>query len=172
VRAGDDEPIDEIDDYWNARYLSRGEGAWRVLGFNITKKHPGVSSLAVHLPRDNTHRQYHRKESTSSLSSLDHYFVRLGLYALTVVFEQSVYMRKATLLEFNGVNKIPQLARVWEHVFQHGFQKRNPASENANDCWNVSVVLSSSKFGADFGPICITRHSEEECGVSQRRRDG
>ena len=32
------QPIDEIANYLRGRYLSSGESAWRLLGFNITKK--------------------------------------------------------------------------------------------------------------------------------------
>ncbi|OBZ77970.1 hypothetical protein A0H81_02119 [Grifola frondosa] len=74
---GQPEPVDEIQEYWDARYLSAGEATWRILGFHITKKEPGVSSLPVHIEiRSNAHRQYsHRNAShTQSLSLLGRYF--------------------------------------------------------------------------------------------------
>ena len=81
--AGDGtEPVDEIADYWRGRYLSSGESAWRVMGFHITKKNPAVGALPVHLPSSTTFRQYNRRDnSQSSLSQLDHYFLRpIGSY--------------------------------------------------------------------------------------------
>ena len=30
------QPIDEIEDYYSARYLSAGKAAWRIMGFKIT----------------------------------------------------------------------------------------------------------------------------------------
>ncbi|GJE90163.1 ATP-dependent DNA helicase PIF1 [Phanerochaete sordida] len=70
--------IDEIEDYWNARYLSAGEAAWRILGFHITRKEPSVTALPVHLPDATNHRQYRRRDNSqeNSLSFLDRYFVR------------------------------------------------------------------------------------------------
>ena len=41
VLAGENtEPVDKIADYWHGRYLSSGESAWRLMGFQITKKKP------------------------------------------------------------------------------------------------------------------------------------
>jgi hypothetical protein len=55
----DNVPVDEINDYWNGRYLSSGEAVWRILGFNITKKEPSVTTMSVHLVNDRTFVQYH-----------------------------------------------------------------------------------------------------------------
>lgn len=71
------ESIDEIQEYWDARYLSAGEAIWRILGFHITKKEPSVTSLPVHLPSTHSHHQYHRIGGKgSTLSLLDRYFFR------------------------------------------------------------------------------------------------
>jgi hypothetical protein len=72
----DDEPVNEIDDYWNGRYLSSGEAVWHILGFNITKKEPSITTMSVHLFNDRTFVQYHRNDGSNSLSSLQHYFLR------------------------------------------------------------------------------------------------
>ncbi|OBZ77825.1 ATP-dependent DNA helicase PIF1, partial [Grifola frondosa] len=69
-------PVDEIEEYWNARYLSAGEAIWRILGFHITKKTPAVTTLPVHLPSSMTHYQYSRRHPTASLSLLQRYFLR------------------------------------------------------------------------------------------------
>jgi hypothetical protein len=81
-QTGSTEVIDEIDEYWNARYLSAGEAAWRIMGFNTTKKYPAVTSLPVHLPDTDRHRQYSRNHGTeNTLSLLQRYFLRpLGHY--------------------------------------------------------------------------------------------
>ncbi|KIY51825.1 hypothetical protein FISHEDRAFT_12425, partial [Fistulina hepatica ATCC 64428] len=75
------QPIDEIDDFWNARYLSAGEAAWRILGYRVATKDPAVTALPVHLPTTNSyvspHRQYIRCNNTESdMSLLDRYFAR------------------------------------------------------------------------------------------------
>lgn len=73
--AGD--PIDEIQDYWNGRYLSAGEAVWRILGYHITHKEPAVTALPVHLPTSRSHYQYHGTSGPrSTLSLLERYFLR------------------------------------------------------------------------------------------------
>lgn len=67
--------VSEIDNYQKARYLSAPEAAWRILGFEITRKEPSVESLPVHLPERNT-PQFHRAGGRSTASLLDHYFLR------------------------------------------------------------------------------------------------
>jgi hypothetical protein len=79
VHNGDEneDPIDEIEDYWNARYLTAGEATWRILGYNVTKMKPAVSAIAIHGPSSRSNHQYHRHDQNSStLSTLDHYFLR------------------------------------------------------------------------------------------------
>lgn len=65
-----DNRIDEIEDYWDARYLSAGEATWRILGFHITKKDPAVTSLPIHLPESWSNYQYLRTNDTASTLSL------------------------------------------------------------------------------------------------------
>jgi hypothetical protein len=67
-----DDPIDEIQDYWNARYLSTGEGAWRMMGYPVTVKRPAVTPLPIHLGQSIVF---------DGKSLLKHYFARpLGHY--------------------------------------------------------------------------------------------
>ena len=68
--------MDEIEEFWDARYLSAGEAAWRIMGFHVTKKEPAVTALPIHLPDATTNHQYHRRSQTSTLSQLDRYFLR------------------------------------------------------------------------------------------------
>jgi len=75
------EHVDEIEDYWNTRYLSAGEAVWHILGFNITKEELGVTLLGVHLSGSHSNQQYHRRTTnSSSMSSLNHYFCRPAHY--------------------------------------------------------------------------------------------
>ena len=60
------EPINEIKDYIDGRYLSAPEAAWRILGFHLTNKIPSVRSLTIHLPGENI-PQFLKEESASSL---------------------------------------------------------------------------------------------------------
>lgn len=76
-RINGEGPVNEIEDFWSARYLSAGEAVWRILGFAITRKDPAVTALPIHLPGSPTHRQYLRRAgNSSSVSKLDRYFYR------------------------------------------------------------------------------------------------
>jgi len=77
VHADDNnDPIDEIKDYWKARYLSTGEAMWQILSFNVTKMDPAVSAISIHLPSSHSNYQYLQLTGHSStLSSLHHYFL-------------------------------------------------------------------------------------------------
>src|ERR1700683_1408154 len=79
VHSGDnnEDPIDEIEDYWKARYLTAGEATWRILGYNITKMKPAVTTIAIHGDSSQSNYQYHRCDNNSStLSTLHHYSLR------------------------------------------------------------------------------------------------
>ena len=79
IHSGDnnEDPIDEIEDYWKARYLTAGEATWRILGYNITKMKPAVTAIAIHGDSSQSNHQYHRSDNNSStLSTLHHYFLR------------------------------------------------------------------------------------------------
>jgi hypothetical protein len=68
-------PFNELDEYQTGRYISAGEAAWRILGYNITSLRPSVTSLSVHLPDSLRHRQYRRKDQ-SEMTNLHRYFLR------------------------------------------------------------------------------------------------
>ena len=71
-----DAVVDEIEDFWQARYLSTGEAAWQILGFCLTTKDPAVTALPVHAPHSLLHLQYsHVDHQSSPMSKLDHYFI-------------------------------------------------------------------------------------------------
>jgi len=72
--AGD--RIDEIEEYWNGRYHASTEAIWRIMGYNITKKTPSVTSLPVHGPNTIHNRRYATRRGTGSLSALERYFFR------------------------------------------------------------------------------------------------
>ena len=102
-----DNTINEIDDYWDARYLSAGEATWRILGFHVTKKDPTVTSLPVHLPESRLNHQYLRTNDTAStLSLLNRYFQRpVGYFTNTSgihrTFSDLTYAEYFTLFRLN-----------------------------------------------------------------------
>jgi hypothetical protein len=65
-----DQPVDEIKDYIDGRYLSAHEAAWRILGFHITSKTPSVTSLPVHLSDQNVPRYSGRSTTDHQNASL------------------------------------------------------------------------------------------------------
>ena len=77
IGRSDNETVDEIKDYIEARYLSAHEAAWRILGFHITSKTPSVSCLPIHLPEQNVAKYTGSgTASTSTTSLLIRYFNR------------------------------------------------------------------------------------------------
>jgi hypothetical protein len=132
---GETTRVDEIDDYWNGRYLSSGEAAWRVMGFHVTMKRPAVTAVHIHLPGDSRHVQYKRNNGASpSQSLLVHYFARpTGTYTkdqVTRFFNDVTYTEYYTLF---------RLCK---------FKRRNADRENfyIENCDNqpMHIVLRSS----------------------------
>lgn len=69
--------VDEIDDFWQARYLSTGEACWPILGFRLTTKELAVTALPVDGLHSFHRVQYSRRiHSASAMSKLQHYFIR------------------------------------------------------------------------------------------------
>jgi hypothetical protein len=68
--------VDEIEDYINGRYLSCIEVTWRILGYDISRKEPGVKHLPIHLPGKNCPQFYRTDNSQSTMSLLLRYFRR------------------------------------------------------------------------------------------------
>ncbi|XP_054797484.1 uncharacterized protein LOC129302583 [Prosopis cineraria] len=57
ISKGDDRVVatiydnnDEIQQYYNCRYVSTCEGSWRIFGFDIHHRYPSVERLSYHLP--------------------------------------------------------------------------------------------------------------------------
>nr|VWP00470.1 Ubiquitin carboxyl-terminal hydrolase 7 [Ganoderma boninense] len=100
--------VDEINEYWDGRYLSAAEATWRILGFHITKKDPAVSALPVHTYINRSHhRQYGHQEQ--SLSFLERYFRRpLGTFIRstgdTSTFDSLTYSDYFTLFRLTPWN--------------------------------------------------------------------
>lgn len=105
------EPIDEIEEYWSARYLSAGEAAWRIMGYHITRKDPSVTALPVHLSVSVLHRQYRRNNGThdNSLSLLQRYFARpsgtfLGRDGIVRNFDDLTYAEYFSTFRLDSYN--------------------------------------------------------------------
>lgn len=49
----DNQPIDEIKNFQDARFLTASEGVWRLFGFPLSAMNPAVIRLDIHLPGEN-----------------------------------------------------------------------------------------------------------------------
>ncbi|KAL3646345.1 hypothetical protein CASFOL_011525 [Castilleja foliolosa] len=62
-----DKPIDEVSMYYDCRYVSSCEAAWRLLKFELQYKHPPVTRLSFHL--ENEHNiVYEENESIETVT--------------------------------------------------------------------------------------------------------
>lgn len=134
--------VDEIEEYWNARYLSAGEAAWRILGFHITRKYPAVTALPVHIPNTTLHRQYTRSNDSNedSLSLLERYFARPhGTFTTTqghlLAFDELTYCEYFTLFRLVSYNA------SYAHRANYFEEQHPPATRHAI---RMHVVLRSA----------------------------
>jgi hypothetical protein len=110
--VADAEVIDEIEEFWNGRYISAGEAAWRILGYHIAYKYPSVKCLPVHLPESIRHYQYHRAAGNEShLSLLNRYFLRSmgryeSLYGLEGDFDNLTYLEYFRLFRLVRIDAV------------------------------------------------------------------
>jgi len=137
---GNNEPVDEIDDYWRGRYLSTREAVWRILGFNITKKEPSVSAISVHLENDNTFHQYQHSAGSNTLSSLHHYFLRpLGAFTnhngILCLFSNLTYVEYYSLFRLAKFNPAKSMSENY-YVEQANRDGTHP----------MHVIFRSAKF--------------------------
>jgi PIF1-like helicase len=101
-------PIDKIEEFWNGRYLSAMEATWCILGFNMCRKDPLVTSLPVHLPGSLHHTQYQMNASAPSISKLLHYFSHLsGSFSINGInhsFDTLLYVDYFSLFHLQTYN--------------------------------------------------------------------
>jgi hypothetical protein len=76
VGSGYRKPIDEIKDYERGRYLSSLEAATRIAGYHISKKHPGVDRLPIHMPNRGFAQMKRKTDSQSTATLLIRYLDR------------------------------------------------------------------------------------------------
>ena len=74
--SDDSSSVNKVTDYQKGRYLSAPKSAWRLLGFDITRKEPAVESLPIHLPGKNVPQFRQHDGNGSSTSLLLQYFLR------------------------------------------------------------------------------------------------
>src|SRR5208282_3480713 len=54
IQQDEKEPVDEVKDYLDARYVSASEACWRIFEFKIHKNLPLVEQLPVHIEKGDT----------------------------------------------------------------------------------------------------------------------
>jgi hypothetical protein len=114
--------VNEIDDYWRARYLTAPEAAWRILGYHITRKEPAVTPLPVHLEAEIRHHHQYRSSTAedSGLSALIRYFLRpIGTYIMDDIeysFENLTYIEYYRYFRLQSFNEsLPNAPTFIEH---------------------------------------------------------
>jgi hypothetical protein len=152
---GDEESVDEITEYVNARYLCSPECAWRIIGFDITSKKPSVDCLPVHLPEGNIPRFSGKPQDASpSASPLIRYFNRPKLRAfdnLTYID----YFQNFILYKWNE-----------DEALQHGetLEELIPSSNRHKVCPRqrgikvVRIQIISPTAGELFYLRCLLTH--------------
>ena len=65
---GSDQVQDEISLYYDCRYISSCEAAWRILGFEVQYKDPSVERLSFHLPNEQSVIFYERERLDNVLN--------------------------------------------------------------------------------------------------------
>lgn len=101
-----EDPVNEIKDYIDARYLSVHEAAWCILGFHITSKTPSVSCQPIHLPDENIAR--YTGTGAASMSTtllLIHYFCRPNI-AQFATLKYCDYFKDFMLFKWNETNEL------------------------------------------------------------------
>jgi len=58
------DPVDEISEYHDSRYVSEAEASWRIFGFRMHQHSPSVTRLQLHLPEMQTVR-FHPDQETA-----------------------------------------------------------------------------------------------------------
>jgi ATP-dependent DNA helicase PIF1 len=95
--ADNENEIDEIRQYIDARWVTPPEALWRIYGFELSKIYPSVMQLQLHLP--NMHMlSYNRKEKIKD--SINHGGVDRSM--LTAYFEANMLHDKARGILYNN----------------------------------------------------------------------
>src|SRR4051812_3030093 len=123
VAGVDQDPVNEVEDYVKARYLSASEAAWRICSFDITTKTPAVVPIPVHLPGANFHQMMRRDQDASTASKLLRYFARPRLpefRALRILEYYSTYR----LESYNLWSPPPLGEGRWLEEEREGFRQQ------------------------------------------------
>jgi hypothetical protein len=76
IRNPETDHVDEFEDWINARYLSASEAAWRIFGYETSRKSPAVIAIYCHLPDHNLFQMSRTSKQASTASALLRYFAR------------------------------------------------------------------------------------------------
>ncbi|GJX10307.1 uncharacterized protein Tco_0200166, partial [Tanacetum coccineum] len=109
--AVEDEEKDEINDYYDCRYLSSCEAAWRIFKFDIHHRFPAVERLPFHLP-DQQSVEFDPSESIDF--QLDKVSTNTSKFlAWMDCNEKDVHAQKHLYVEFPKYYVWNQTDRIW-----------------------------------------------------------
>ncbi|CAG8542812.1 5408_t:CDS:2, partial [Cetraspora pellucida] len=120
-KGKENETIDEIKDYLNARYISTMEAVWQIFKYRITLQSPSVTCLPVHLPGEQIILQ---GNSNNNLSILQHYFLRPPY----VEFNNLTYCKYYELYSFkyaeDSIDQKSLPPNAYLEIKQEGYHQR------------------------------------------------
>lgn len=149
------QPVNEVNDYQKAHYLSAPKAAWCILNFEITRKEPSVQCLPIHLPGENT-PQFCHDGNWSNTSLLDHYFLHL-LHLAHLQYEE--YYKVYILYPFTpGQALRPHecLEQSEPHIIQKKIAQRQQSDKIA--CIDTVPLWSSEVFLSPQSSAAQERH--------------
>ncbi|CAH1425592.1 unnamed protein product [Lactuca virosa] len=158
----DDVSVDEIQNYYDCRYLSACEASWRIFAFDVHYRYPSVVRLPFHLPgkqnvvygADDDIEDVLNKQSVSSSMFLSWMSCN----------EHNADARKLSYVEFPTKFVWKQEDRCWEPRKQ-GFSigRIHTVSPNLGEAYFLRILLNKVKGPKSFedirkvnGQVCPT----------------
>lgn len=102
-----EQPVDEIKEYYDCRYVSAYEASWRIFSYKVHYRTPSVVRLPFHLPGQQQivygedHDIYDALDKASVSSSMFTYWMdHKGMYSQMILsFENKLFICKNNLMD-------------------------------------------------------------------------
>jgi hypothetical protein len=147
-----DEPVDEIKRYYDCRYLSPSEAAWRIFAFDIHQKFPAVIRLSIHLEKQ---QNVTFKETQSLDSVLAHHEMAptmfLAWFEANQIYEEG---RNLTYAEFPSKFVFDQRKTRW-HPRKQGFSigRLTYVPVGAGELYYMRILLTMQRGCTSYESI-------------------
>ncbi|CAG8839267.1 8124_t:CDS:2, partial [Gigaspora margarita] len=139
--------INGFEDYINGRYLSATEAAWRIFRYSITMSDPSVLALPIHLPNTNIPQYTRYQNISSSVSLLDHYFLR-PLDSFFTQLKYTEYYENYILYPFNPntIHEDNFVEQEHPNVLKKTVQKRT-----TNKITRIVLIAPGAEVAREMG---------------------